>query len=309
MDNCEGSGYFYLPVSETNFDWGLYVTGTGTARIAPHTDYPPPGHPTVYDFDFRQGRTLPEFALVFIEEGSGEFTSRATGSVDIRDNALIVLFPDVWHSYRPHRETGWTEHWITLDGSYLYALMRRGVLSADKPILTPRSPSRLLHSFNRLLQMVHLHPSRNRPTYAARAMLILAEAIDSQVPEVATEVPTAFGHDTAQFAEEIVELAVSHIWNWSHRKITVTEIADTLGVHRRTLENYFRKVRDTTASEEIQRCRLERACRLLGSTRMPIKRIAMASGFSNAEHLSKAFRRHLGTTPTDYRRSAKADGR
>jgi len=296
----EPTDHLYLPVSERNYDWGLYVTGAGATHIEPDANYPPRGHPAVYDFDFQQGRTLPEYAFVFIEAGGGEFVSQETGLITIGTNTLFILLPDVWHSYRPSRESGWTEHWITLNGSYLDALTQRGVLSARQPILNPKTPDTLLHTFNRMLQMMRIHPAQNRPVYAALAMLILAEAVGADGVDSVDESPAVEGEGT-HFAEEIVESAMSFIWNWSHRHITVAEIADTLGVHRRTLENYFRKVRGTTASAEIQQCRIERACRLLVNTQMPIKRIATAAGFSNAEHLSKAFRRQLGTSPSEYR--------
>jgi len=53
--------FHYLPVSNHAMEWGMYVTGAGRTRIAPAADYPPGKHPSLYQFDWRRGRTLPEF--------------------------------------------------------------------------------------------------------------------------------------------------------------------------------------------------------------------------------------------------------
>jgi len=77
--------YFqYLPVSESNMEWDLYLTGTGVAEIAPDEDYPPPGHPGTYDFKWETGRVLPEYQAVFIAEGEGTFESADMGTVDVK---------------------------------------------------------------------------------------------------------------------------------------------------------------------------------------------------------------------------------
>ncbi|NMA97965.1 MAG: helix-turn-helix transcriptional regulator [Phyllobacteriaceae bacterium] len=49
--------------------------------------------------------------------------------------------------------------------------------------------------------------------------------------------------------------------------------------------------------------RINKAQRLLAKSSMPIAEIAIECGFSHQEHLTRLFRRHLGTTPAAYRRS------
>ena len=38
------------------------------------------------------------------------------GSYPIREGSVILLKPDVWHRYRPLRNTGWTEHYVGFMG-------------------------------------------------------------------------------------------------------------------------------------------------------------------------------------------------
>jgi len=70
---------------------------------------------------------------------------------------------------------------------------------------------------------------------------------------------------------------------------------------------YFSKVfKDATGSSPMdyyQYQRLQRACSSLLATRRSVTEIAQSLGYCDAAHFCNVFRRILGTTPTEYRRS------
>jgi LacI family transcriptional regulator len=84
--------------------------------------------------------------------------------------------------------------------------------------------------------------------------------------------------------------------------IQVDDVVRASSVSRRTLELRFRQSLDRGIFEEIQRVRVDRAASLLAGTDMPMSILAKQAGFSNGMHLSSAFRRKRGMTPTAYRR-------
>ena len=86
--------YHYLPVSDTVMKWGIYLTGCGRGEIPSGQHYPPPGHPTLYSFQYDRGRILPEFQMILITDGKGVFESSNTDQVEILPNTFIMLFPD-----------------------------------------------------------------------------------------------------------------------------------------------------------------------------------------------------------------------
>jgi len=88
--------------------------------------------------------------------------------------------------------------------------------------------------------------------------------------------------------------------------IGVGDVAAVVHMTRRSLERRFRAVLGRSVHGEITRLRIERAKRLLVERSDPIKRAALDAGFSSTEHLSKVFRRHVGTSPGDYRRAHQA---
>ena len=88
----------------------------------------------------------------------------------------------------------------------------------------------------------------------------------------------------------------------AHHPIKVTDVADKIGVNRRSLERQFNKSLKKSIAAEITRLRLARAKRRLVESTAPLKTVARDCGFRNADHLHKVFTRVEGTTPSQYRR-------
>src|ERR1700722_5895732 len=103
----------YLPVSKRDQQWGLFVTAGGFNSIEPKTAYPRPGHPRGYAFSWNKGRVLAEYQALLITRGAGEFESNRSARQPVSKGNVILLFPRVWHRYRPIYEEGWDEYWIS----------------------------------------------------------------------------------------------------------------------------------------------------------------------------------------------------
>ncbi|MEI9997952.1 MAG: AraC family ligand binding domain-containing protein [Verrucomicrobiota bacterium] len=100
--------YFdYFPVAPKLKAWGLYATGFGAVHVPPGAPYPPPGHPGRHAFDWERGRVLGEYQIVYLHKGRGAFESARTKRRPLRAGMAFLLFPGVWHRYRPDPRTGW----------------------------------------------------------------------------------------------------------------------------------------------------------------------------------------------------------
>ncbi len=84
--------------------------------------------------------------------------------------------------------------------------------------------------------------------------------------------------------------------------MSVDDIAEHVGVSRRTLERRFKSCFQRTLSEELWRVRIDAARRLLRDSDLGVLDIATRSGFSSASVFSTTFRRHTGQTPSAFRR-------
>ena len=68
----------------------------------------------------------------------------------------------------------------------------------------------------------------------------------------------------------------------------------------------FRRVAGQTPHAYLSHCRIDQAKRLLESPELQVKTIAARVGFRDQHYFAKAFARHTGQTPTQYRRCALA---
>lgn len=85
---------------------------------------------------------------------------------------------------------------------------------------------------------------------------------------------------------------------------SVREIAGEVGVHPVHLARRYRAVFGLSPGEDVRRCRLDRARRMLLGSAAPLAEIAAAAGFADQSHFSNAFRKRFGTSPKSYRRAA-----
>lgn len=107
--------------------------------------------------------------------------------------------------------------------------------------------------------------------------------------------------DVLAIDDDDVAAALRWIRNAGHRPVRVADLLHQVPVSRRMLERKFRKIVGRGIAEEIRRVRIERARRLLAETDLAMSALAVSAGFSNASHLSVAFRQETGFTPSHYR--------
>ena len=101
----------------------------------------------------------------------------------------------------------------------------------------------------------------------------------------------------------IVSQAREFIRLHAHERITVADIAASLNLARRTLENRFREVLGCGVADVLREERINRVARLLRETDRTISSIAYDSGFSSPTHLCALFRATYGMTMKEWRAS------
>ncbi len=293
--------YHYLPVNNDAMRWGIYVTGAGRGSVSAHEAYPQEGHPSLYGFNWKQGRTLPEFQIILVTAGQGEFDSRATGEQSVGRNTLIILFPGVWHRYRPDPDTGWTERWISFNGEMAHGLTSQGLIRPAEALFAFADPEELIQRFDRLLGRIHSEPTKNSILLSMHAMDLIAEVIEKTLDTPLPSGPQASGLPS-NIADALVSQALDLIWTHSHRPLSVAHLVAQLPCTRRTLERRFLAARRHSILDEINACRLSRAQRLLRETELSVKTVAYLAGFTSSERMRVAFLKQEGYPPDQYRK-------
>jgi AraC family transcriptional regulator of adaptative response / methylphosphotriester-DNA alkyltransferase methyltransferase len=84
-------------------------------------------------------------------------------------------------------------------------------------------------------------------------------------------------------------------------ELSLDDIARRIASSRRQLQRAFSEVGNTTFRDQLTRVRMERAGELLAGRGMTIREVAHRVGYRQPAQFAKAFRRHHGVAPSEFR--------
>ena len=157
------------------------------------------------------------------------------------------------------------------------------------------------------LSSVDVNPERVGYEAAAALDALMNNHPRSTGPTSITPRGVVIRRSTDAIASEDPELnrAVNFIRENSSRRIAVTDVLSHVQVSRTSLQQRMKSVLGHTIHEEIERVRLIRLKELLISSDLTIKQLAIQTGFSSVQYMTRVFRAAVGDTPARYRRSRR----
>ena len=111
-----------------------------------------------------------------------------------------------------------------------------------------------------------------------------------------TQRPTTIRLRTSLF-EEATEIVDQEYGS----DLSLDEIARRVASSRRQLQRAYAEIGQTTFRDHLTRVRMEKAAELLTSRGLTVREVAHRVGYRQPAQFAKAFRRHLGVAPSDYR--------
>jgi AraC family transcriptional regulator of arabinose operon len=100
-----------------------------------------------------------------------------------------------------------------------------------------------------------------------------------------------------------VRTAMDYLCRNYSRNLSLDQLGAVVGLSGSRLGHLFRKQVGLTPVQFLERQRLDRACQLLEFSARPIHAIAEELGFENPFYFTLRFKRHLGQSPRDYRKT------
>jgi AraC-like DNA-binding protein len=283
--------YFrYLPVSERDIDWGLFVTGLGHSHVPPHSNYPRSVHPDCYQFGWEQGRVLPEFQAVYVVAGEGQFESRTVGEKKIKPGSLMVLFPGEWHRYRPRWDVGWEEFWLSFGGRQIDDLVARNFFSPAEPVLEAGLDDCLLRPYLTAIERSQSEPIGHQQLMAVNVMEVLAATISA-----------IRSRKTGRRAETVVRQARILLEQHTQKLVTMEQVAATFSMSEKHFRRIFKQQTGLSPYQYHLQVKVYRAKEMLRGTTLTVKEIASSLCFETPFHFSNAFKQRTGMSPSQWR--------
>ncbi|NSW95038.1 MAG: AraC family transcriptional regulator [Bacteroidales bacterium] len=284
------SNFKYLTHNPDDKKWGLYLMVAGSARIMPNTNYPPRGHPTGYNFHWSNGRILQEYQLNYITEGEGIMETRKS-RYNIKAGSIILLHPNVWHRYKPVRETGWFEHYIGFRGEMADNLIKSSDVLRDLNVIQIGFHENILRDFNEIIAEALNEKPGYHQVCSGLVIHILGQIISIQKNKSFRFTPL----------ESNIQRACIMMRGKLTDNINIEEIANELQADYSQFRKAFKKYTGLSPKQYHMSLRLKQASYILTNTDLSVKEISSKLGFSTQSYFSKLFKEKMKKTPSRYR--------
>jgi transcriptional regulator GlxA family with amidase domain len=155
-------------------------------------------------------------------------------------------------------------------------------------------------------------PLADSPSPVRIALGIVGDDLGSEVaqqvadwvaPQGETQFSAILRTKTASHISDKIQASAQWLEANGARPISIDDAAQIAAMSERNFLRRFKSEMGVTPSEYLLYVRLDMSCRLLAKTSLPVDKIARRCGIGSGGRLAKLFRKHLFTTPTEYRTS------
>ncbi|MBC7978995.1 MAG: AraC family transcriptional regulator [Armatimonadetes bacterium] len=289
----------YLPAYAGMEEWGARVLDAGFTNVLPGAEYPAPGHPEDHHFSWENGRRLSAYTFIYITSGAGVFESEASGTAAISAGNVFVLFPGVWHRFRPLQESGWDEYWVECEGSAIDSAVERIGLEAANPVIDVGHDDAFLRCFLNILETVEAEPPGFEAIVGLRSLEIIARLRSLRM--IAAEQGFTPGQKAVKQSILKMRENLGGTLEWD-------ELAKDLGMSYSSFRRVFRKETGLSPGSYFIEMKMNRARQLLASTGKTIQEISDLLGFESVYYFSRLFKARNGMPPSATRKPPGAAG-
>jgi len=246
-------------------------------------------------FNWKNGRSLSEFQLVYITRGKGTFESKETGKLKIGEGTIFVLFPGIWHRYKPRYNTGWKELWVSFNGIQPKLFAKNDILSPRSAVLNIGLDEKIIGLYQEILELIQSEKIGFKETIAAHTYHIIAR-INS------IEKSKKFGDKEIQ---ESIQRAKALMKDRIDHQINLEELANEIGVGYSWFRRMFKHYTGLSPSQYFLQLKLNKAKDLVLNTSLSIKEISVITGFESQYYFSKFFKKRIGISPIQQRKYSR----
>jgi AraC-like DNA-binding protein len=254
--------------------------------------------PTSYHWDGmkRLGRRDPPLAIFqFTLAGWGHFQSYGQTPRRIPPGkGFFAVIPSRHRYYLPEESPGWTFGWVGIYHPYLLDRIGKQV-AAKGPLVETPPDGALIASALRLVRGAIKKDFCDRfEVELALFEFVLAYERWARQPS-----------DSSGEGQQLLEAVRARIVASLPKALAVDALATDYGMSRSHFSHFFRTHTGLTPARFATEARVHESTRLLIDTHAPLKQIADACGFANANHFCKVFRRIQHLSPAAYRQAIR----
>jgi AraC-like DNA-binding protein len=286
----------YLNVSNTEKSWEFYVNTVGSAKVGANESYPNNReHPLDHALTWNKGRILNGYYIVFITKGEGVLESAKTKPVEISAGTCFLLFPGIWHRYKPNPASGWEEYWVGFNGEYPDMLIRKGIFKPEDPFINVGLNEDLLLLFHTLIKVTKAAEIGHRQ---------VATGITLQMLGLLNSLAKYHDHIASRNGR-LVAKAKFLLQNSIENPVSLERIAEEIPMGYSNFRKIFKQVTGMSPNQYLLELKLDKARELLNATNLTVNEVSYQTGFDSVFYFSRIFKKKNGVAPKEYRNQLK----
>lgn len=236
-----------------------------------------------------------EYILHFVTNGHG-FYSAGGNTWSLEAGNVFLIYPNQPVVYCADSRDPWSYAWVGFKGSRVEAILKQCGFTKNRRILKLADIAPYVSCFDLLMEHLSLELSDILFRESVLMQILSLLCLQYQT-EDRTVKANGDETDSSSYVTRAVEFITTHYMH----PITISEIADFLGISKGHLNRVFQSRYGMSVQNFIIDFRMQRAAALLENTTDPVKEIALQTGYTDPLVFSKAFKKCFGVSPKAYR--------
>lgn len=248
------------------------------------------GRPTDEDVLVRRPAGRLDYQLLYMVSGHADYLLDGEWQT-VGEGKIVLYRPQVPQFYRTYSQVPMLCRWVHFSGTEATSLLEEcgmGQGNLFSPGLCPAAEA-LLKSM--VVEILHREPMYRIVVESQfrQAMALFGRQMAQRKGSVASS--------SRQRILSIVEYMNRHYFE----PLQTEELAARCGLSKYHFIHLFRMCMGMTPYSYLIRIRMERAETLLQTGDMTVQEVAFVCGYNDPLYFSRAFSRHFGVSPTDYK--------
>lgn len=227
------------------------------------------------------------FFIHYVYRGKGQLEVH-NNIYNIRKGQIFVIYPGQSAYYVADDNEPWLYRWIEFNGGLAYRLLESVGISEKNPVIDDNSE----HSVGKALREMVECGDMEFEKMMCKLWKFIAELISGRERIMAVSA-----------GEEYVRRAENHIKINIHKKLTVKDVADFVGIDKAYLSRLFKQYKSISTKQYMTAVKLDTAALYLKNKNISIKEAAVSVGYPDQLEFSKAFKGRFKSSPAQWRKT------
>lgn len=271
---------------------GIVILNLGHTIYPPNKKYPEKDHPDEYYFDYEKGRSLKEYQIIYIAKGEGVFETNGEPPQKIYAGTILLLFPGLWHRFRPSERTGWEEYWVGFKGKYAHYLLEQKCFNAKQPIIRLGFNQEFLTIFSKLINTIESENNLLHNLASFHLINLLGITYTSVLSS----------NNNQPHKERIIREMQHKIHDQWDKNIDFKALSLDFKVSYSWFRKSFKEIFHTSPNQYLLMLKLRNATKIIQESSLSLSEIAYKCGFNSEFYFSKIFKQKMGFNPSAIRK-------